>query len=67
MTDHQMKTLLLTVLTELDSLLCGCEKTVYHDDDPSGLFTEYMLDTEAFRDALQRRIEQLRKDTGENA
>ena len=59
MTPNQIK---LTVLQELDNLLSGTEKIILADDDPSGCFTEYVLDTEKFRDKLQNRIFELENE-----
>ena len=47
---------LLEFLRELDNLLEGCERAVYKDDDPSGCYTDYVLDSEALRKKIQERI-----------
>lgn len=56
MTSNQIK---LMILQELNSLLEGCEKYVAADDDPSGYYGEWVLDTEKFRDKLQNKILEL--------
>lgn len=58
MTPNQIK---LILLEELDNLLSGSEKMILADDDPSGCYTEYVLDTEKFRDKLQNRVLELRE------
>lgn len=51
--------MLLALLRELNSLFEGCERMENKPDDPSGLYTEYVFDSEKFRDKLQKRIDQL--------
>lgn len=50
---------MLDVLNELNDLLSGCEKYIPANDDPSGCYGEWTLDSEAFRSKLQKRIDEL--------
>lgn len=59
MTDNDLKCIKLEILKEIDELLSGSEKMITHDDDPSGMLTEWVLDTEMFRSKLSRRVTQL--------
>ena len=58
---------LLEFLKELDNLIEGCERAVYKEDDPSGDYTDYVLDTEAFRKKLQERILEVENDNGNSS
>jgi len=61
-TDLETRKVVLAVLQELDNLLSGCEKCITQPDDLSGCFSEWVLDTEAFRRNLSHRIEILQSD-----
>ena len=47
-----------------DECFIGAEKMILAQDDPSGCRTEYVLDSEAFRENLQKKIDELEVDSG---
>ena len=49
----------LAILNLLDNLMVGAEKAITQSDDPSGIYTEYVLDSEQFRKNIQQEIEKL--------
>lgn len=61
--NNQTKAIILEVLREINSIFEGCEVSNTAADDPSGCNTTYTLDTERFRDKLQKRIDYLEVET----
>ncbi len=53
------KMILVMVLKEIDELMAGSEKPVTVEGDLSGCLTEWVLDTDKFREKLQQRIREL--------
>lgn len=56
----------LVILRDIDDCFFNAEKMILANDDPSGCRTEFVLDTEAFRENLQRKIEQLEREPDDN-
>lgn len=53
-------TLRLEILELIEELVSESEKQVYANDDPSGLYTEWLIDSERLRAELQARITKLK-------
>lgn len=60
MTEQEKNQFKLEILEEIDELLAGSEKAILQPNDPSGCYTEWVLDTERFREKLHKRIEEVR-------
>ncbi len=58
-TDEEKRSIVREVLKELDEMMSGSEKCITQPDDPSGVYTAWVLDSESFREKLQRRISEL--------
>lgn len=56
MTDDEKRLIIYEVLKEIDELMSGSEKCITRPDDPSGVYTEWILDSEAFREKLRKRM-----------
>lgn len=65
MTGLEIKKLTLAILEEIDELMAGSEKCITRSDDPSGVYNEWVLDSEEFRKKLHYRVESLRNETSE--